>query len=335
MEHRAALAGRPAGPDEIARLVSAISIHQAARCLEGDVVRHQVVFRAPGHSRADRSACVRFDPHAPEGFVVHSFAGDDPLALRDYVRDRLGLPGWQKGQQQKPAVNLTATSSAKAEDDAKRTADALALWDETEADHPLLHEYLRARGVELPPHALGETVRFHPRCPWAEGKSVPAMVCLVRELKGTTAEPFGPPKAIHRTRLLDDNGNLLLRGKGRKKALGPVRGGVIKLSPDEDAALCLGVAEGIETALSLRNRPEFGQSPVWSLIYAGNLEKLPVLPGVETLWVAVDNDKNGRGQRAAGITADRWEEAGREVFLIKRTAQGSDLNDLDIRRGQQ
>ncbi len=335
MEHRAALAGKRARPDEIARVVGAISIHEAARRLEGDVVRGQVVFRAPGHSRADRSACVRFDPRAPEGFIVHSFAVDDPLALRDTVRDRLGLPGWQKGQQQKPPVDLTASSSAKAEDNAKRTADALALWAETEPDHPLLHEYLGARGIELPPRALGETVRFRPHCPWGGGRSVPAMVCLVRELRGTTAEPSGAPKAVHRTRLLDNDGKLLLRGEGRKKAFGPTGGGVIKLSPDEDAALCLGVAEGVETALSLRNRPEFGQSPVWSLIDAGNLQKLPVLSGVETLWVAVDNDRSGRGQKAAGITADRWEEAGREVFLIKRTAPDSDLNDLDIRGGQQ
>jgi hypothetical protein len=29
---------------------------------------------------------------APDGFVTHSFAGDDPIACRDYVRQKLGLP---------------------------------------------------------------------------------------------------------------------------------------------------------------------------------------------------------------------------------------------------
>jgi Toprim-like len=34
---------------------------------------------------------VRPDPSAPDGFLVHSFAGDDAIACRDYVRKKLGL----------------------------------------------------------------------------------------------------------------------------------------------------------------------------------------------------------------------------------------------------
>ena len=70
-------------------------IHQMAQALGGKVSGGQVLAPGPGHSPADRSLSVKPDPDAPEGFVVHSFAGDDPIACRDYVRDRLGLPKWK------------------------------------------------------------------------------------------------------------------------------------------------------------------------------------------------------------------------------------------------
>ena len=49
----------------------------------------------PGHSAEDRSLSIKFDDAAPDGFVVHSFAGDDPIACRDYVRSKLGLPEFE------------------------------------------------------------------------------------------------------------------------------------------------------------------------------------------------------------------------------------------------
>ena len=49
----------------------------------------------PGHSAADRSLSVKLDTEAPEGFLVHSFAGDDPIVCKDYVREKLGLPAFK------------------------------------------------------------------------------------------------------------------------------------------------------------------------------------------------------------------------------------------------
>src|SRR5215218_10028540 len=85
---------------------------------------------------------------------------------------------------------------------------------------------------------------------------------------------------------------------------------------------CLGIGEGVESVLSLHSLPEFGSSPVWSLIFSGGgrsssgLAGFPVLPGIESLWIAVDHDANGAGQRAARTAAHRWRQAGREVFLV-------------------
>jgi hypothetical protein len=72
-----------------------IDLQTMARDLGGEVVGQaadkQVRAPGPGHSTADRSLSVKLDPTAPDGFVVHSFAGDDPIACKDYVRQQLGL----------------------------------------------------------------------------------------------------------------------------------------------------------------------------------------------------------------------------------------------------
>jgi hypothetical protein len=52
---------------------------------------NEVLAPGPGHSPKDRSLAIKSDPKAPGGFIVHSFAGDDQLACKNYVRDKLGI----------------------------------------------------------------------------------------------------------------------------------------------------------------------------------------------------------------------------------------------------
>ena len=69
-------------------------IHSWARALGGDVNGRSVLAPGPGHSAGDRSLSVTPDANAPDGFLVNSFAGDDPIACKDYVRKRLGMPAF-------------------------------------------------------------------------------------------------------------------------------------------------------------------------------------------------------------------------------------------------
>jgi hypothetical protein len=71
------------------------SIAKIAEMLGGEVIGNQVLAPGPSHSANDRSLSVLLDANAPDGFVVNSFAGDDALQCRDYVRDRLGLPPFE------------------------------------------------------------------------------------------------------------------------------------------------------------------------------------------------------------------------------------------------
>jgi hypothetical protein len=53
----------------------------------------------------------------------------------------------------------------------------------------------------------------------------------------------------------------------------------------------------------------------------------PVLPGIETLTVAVDHD--WPGEKAARQVTERWHAAGREVLLFEANNRGADLNDIE------
>jgi hypothetical protein len=60
----------------------------------------------------------------------------------------------------------------------------------------------------------------------------------------------------------------------------------------------------------------------------------PPLAGIETLFIAVDNDEpdpdSGKrpGQDAARACSARWTAAGREVWRLTPRAAGKDLNDV-------
>jgi len=67
---------------------------QIASALGGDVRGCQVLVPGPKHSAKDRSLSIKLDASASGGFLVYSFAGDDPMRCKDYIREKLGLPAW-------------------------------------------------------------------------------------------------------------------------------------------------------------------------------------------------------------------------------------------------
>ena len=172
---------------------------------------------------------------------------------------------------------------------------------------------------------LGETYLVHRHC------AMPPVDSDVRYLPGTDRHPpslcslvtdavTGEAISLHFTRLRadgvgkagTDRDKLLL--KGHRKA-----GGVIRVWPNETVTLALGIAEGIETALSAAH----AFTPVWATVDAGNMAKLPVLNGIETLVIFADNDSAGLS--AARTCGNRWAAAGRVVRLV--VPEHGDFND--------
>jgi hypothetical protein len=93
-------------------------LQSLAHLLGGVVCNGQV--RAPGplHSPKDRSLSVRLDPAAPDGFLVYSFAEDDPIICRDYVREKCGLPAFSPNENRELVQIKDVAPGRQAVDDA-------------------------------------------------------------------------------------------------------------------------------------------------------------------------------------------------------------------------
>ena len=87
--------------------------------------------------------------------------------------------------------------------------------------------------------------------------------------------------------------------------------GVIRLTPDENVTLGLGICEGIEDGLSILLS---GYAPVWCATSAGAIARFPIIGGIESLTIFADAD--GPGIDAAGQCLHRWRIAGREATVL-------------------
>jgi hypothetical protein len=84
------------------------SIQELHRALGGEISNNQIRCPGPGHSAKDRSLSVKLAPDAADGFTVYSFAADDPLKCKDYVRSKLGMPAFRPGNGKDQAKRIVA-----------------------------------------------------------------------------------------------------------------------------------------------------------------------------------------------------------------------------------
>lgn len=193
----------------------------------------------------------------------------------------------------------------------------LQIWRSTLPLQDVGRAYLESRCCVVPP-ADGH-LRYHPSLlhPPSQQRG-PALVALITNVL------TGEPMSLHRTWIRADGSKvgwprsrMLLAGHSTLR-------GVIRLWPDEEVTVGLGIAEGIETALSLAH----AMTPVWACIDAGHLAQMPVLGGIESLMVAADHDETGVGLKAARTCAERWAAAGRRAYIAIPSSAGQDLNDI-------
>lgn len=292
-----------------------MNIFYVAKALGGEVAGpNNVLCPGPGHSPRDRSLSVTF---TGEDFTVYSHAGDDWRDCKDHVRERLGM-GDFKPTDRRPAPVVVTPSP----EDRDRTQRAGTIWREARSiEGTPAAAYLASRGVSY----HGEALRWHPSCPFGKDR-LGCMVALVRNI--ITNEP----QAVHRTAIDGTGKKLSHLGSNGRLSFGPVGGGAVKLTDDDAVTTVIAIGEGIETALSIRELPELGNMPVWSLLSAGGITNFPVLPGIESVWIAADNDASGTGQKAARTAAERLNAANVETIILASTQAGADLNDKVARR---
>lgn len=86
-----------------------IDAQAAAKAMGGQKSgKDSILCPGPGHGKLDRSLSVKFGTKYPEGFAVHSFASDPWPECRDFVREKLGLPAWEKSSPQDQPVFAAA-----------------------------------------------------------------------------------------------------------------------------------------------------------------------------------------------------------------------------------
>jgi putative DNA primase/helicase len=217
------------------------------------------------------------------------------------------------------------------DDEQRRSHRALDIWREAVPITGTLGErYLIKRGIDLDqlPNNMRDVLRWHPCCPW-ESSSALCMVALWTDVIS------GKPKAIHRTAISSRAERI------DRMSLGPARGCLIRLWPDESVEQGLVLGEGVESVLGAATRIEHLGTllrPAWAAGDAGHMRSFPVLSGIEALTLLVDHDpldsKTGKnpGQDAAAECAQRWTDAGREV--IRLTPKKIDTDFADIVAGE-
>ncbi len=344
-----------AKPDAFAHPIEAFTPEQIAERFGGGLVDDKgICVRGPGHNAGDDSLRIFLNPALPDGFWTHSFAGDDPAKCRVYVLKTLGIAaGKQTPLSPEQEAEREAAHKEIAEKLAAMRAEKLAKWIATWAKaHPvtaadtdpawksgqgntkpwaLANKYLAGRGLQI----LDDTVfrwrnRFYFKSSNAERPGA-MLAQIVEPLTGdvvgiheTFINEFGEKTTVEMPHGEDCEHKSRLSHGSSKGVIWLYRG-----KPGTKVA-CLG--EGVETALSLGLIPEAAGAAIISFVNVGNLDKLPIMPDFDIVFVAVDLEPSGAGKKHAETFAARAAKEGKIVRLVYPTIplvkSKADLNNV-------
>lgn len=156
--------------------------------------------------------------------------------------------------------------------------------------------YLAARGLVLPQAApIRDGVVNYAGGVIGTDQKLPAMVARYDT-------PDGELATLHITYLDGTEKAKLKVSRVMMTPILPTAGGAVRLMELGDSDI-MGVAEGIETALSASQL--FGGIPVWACLNAGMLEKFEPPAQIKRLLVFGDHDSSYTGQHAAYSLAKR------------------------------
>jgi len=189
-----------------------------------------------------------------------------------------------------------------------------------------VRRYLEARGLgevlKNPPAVLRAVTALEY---WEGTRSLgclPAMVAIMQSGAGEVV-------TLHTTYLRAD-GWAKAEVPEPKKIMslplaGATKGAAIRLY--EPPGRVLGIAEGIESALSLHLLQRI---PVWASYCADNLVRVQLPRTLKTLYIGVDLDEHGKGEKVAytlALRVTRWASEP-EVWIVKPHGEAPrDLND--------
>ena len=162
-------------------------------------------------------------------------------------------------------------------------------------------QYLNSRGIYSLPR---RGIKFCQGVNDSQGY-LPAMISVA-------SDEYSRPCYEHRT-FLQDGDKAKVQTQKKMLTINKADSVSVKLF---DSGTCLGIAEGIETALSAH---QLYKLPAWASLNSTFLKKFKAPKSVEKLYIFADNDNNGAGHAAAF-------ECGHKNLLSK-----NDVNEVIIR----
>lgn len=271
------------------------------------------------------------------GSFADGFALLQWLTRRSFQETLVGVHQALTGEVATPSVKASQPRTKDRLDDATLRRILNSTWAQSVAlnKRAARHaaQYLENRGLSRKLVVRLADLRFHPRVLYREkgrgARYEPALLALVRAADGT-------PVTVHRT-YLSENGEKAKVRCPRKlfpaPSDGPVlAGAAIRLGEPRSV---LGIAEGIETALSVY---QASGTPCWSAISATLLERWTPPEGVDVVHIWADRDRNERGLRAAKALKARLWKMGVKALIwlpavdIAPGAKSVDWNDV-LRNG--
>lgn len=197
------------------------------------------------------------------------------------------------------------------DDDVQRSLAAYAIWSESERAYGTdVERYLRGRAIKL---RVPPSLRHVPDLRHPSGHRGPAMVAAVQAADGRVI-------AIQRTWLLPGGAGRDKTLDPGKMSLGPMMDGAVRLAA---AGRTLGLAEGIETALSAM---QLFSLPCWSTLGTARLDQVWLPEQVER--VVIFADQGEAGAKAAQKAVERYEQERREVLVETPEGDAKDFNDV-------
>lgn len=194
--------------------------------------------------------------------------------------------------------------------------------------------YLRSRGIKGDLSVL-ENLRYHPSLYYTEysgspTRKFPAMVAVIRNAQGK-------PLSLHRTFLAKDGTGKADVSNPKKQMKQPasLTGAYIQIDEPVDTPIgkLIGITEGIETALSIR---EATGCPMWVGISDYIMEKVAIPDDVKIVIIFADIEPSGAGMRAANKLRETLESKGKTVLIeapLKFERDKIDWNDVYVEFG--
>jgi len=291
------------------------SAREIVRALKGRWGANSGSCRCPAHD--DRSPSLSVTELRGGKVLVHCFAG---CTQSDVIGALASLGLWDASAKDcNPQAPWQETSRVP---DYERRNRAAELWDKCQPiTGTLAEKYLRARGVRGP---LSDQLRYHPNLHYTDDCSYwPALVARLSDNRGFVC--------IQRTWLTKD-GLAKAPVEKNKKSLGMMGASAVRLRPF-GASTFLGLAEGIETALSAA---QLYSIPVWATLSAYRLCQIEIPAGVENLTIFADAGETGREQ--AVKAAEFYESRGIDTEILYPAShfgsEHSDFNDVVTARGR-